>query len=51
MVRNDGEGVIAGFLKIHLLISNNTADKSPTCPGEPTVCMRMRRMKEKKGEL
>lgn len=23
MVRNDGAGVIAGFIKIHLLISNN----------------------------
>lgn len=50
MVRNDGEGVIAGLLKIHLLVSNNTADKSPTCPGEPTVCTTMR-MQENKGEL
>lgn len=50
MVRNDGEGIIAGLLKIHLLVLNNTGDKSPTCPGEPTVFMRMR-MQENKGEL
>ncbi|PKU44560.1 hypothetical protein llap_5142 [Limosa lapponica baueri] len=32
MIRNNGMGAIAGFIKIHCLNSNNLADKSPTCP-------------------